>query len=124
MTLEEWKESLVRKVIVTGGRFYNNMSLVWSKLDYYDPTHIAQGGATGADKLALDYAKDHGLKWKTYHANWDKYGNAAGPLRNEIMCRENQDAIVLAFPGNNGTQSCIDEATKLEMLIIQIKGNE
>ena len=94
-------------VIVTGGRYYNNKAKVYEELDKLNPTLIVQGGASGADALAKQYAIEKNIAVNTEKADWEKYGKAAGPLRNELMCMKNRNATLLAFPGGAGTASCI-----------------
>jgi hypothetical protein len=109
------------KIIVTGGRHYRNFNKVTKVLDELKPTLIIQGGATGADSLALTYAIDRKIESKTYPADWTKHGRAAGPIRNREMLQENLDATVVAFEGGNGTRNCIKTAQLLGMQVIIIE---
>lgn len=108
------------KIIVTGGRNYQNSTKLKEVLDSLNPSLIIQGGATGADSLAVTYALENNLPIKTYNADWEKHGRAAGPIRNNIMILENQDATVVAFPGGSGTLSCTNLAKRFNLNIIQI----
>jgi predicted polyphosphate/ATP-dependent NAD kinase len=108
------------KVIVTGGRTYDNASKIKEVLDNLNPTLIVQGGATGADALAKIYAEQNSIPFKTYQADWEKHGRSAGPIRNNIMVLENQDATVVAFPGGSGTRSCINLAKRFNLSIIEV----
>ena len=61
------------------------------------------GDATGADSLALEWAKDRGKEYKVFYANWDPpYQKAGGPIRNKAMVDFGFDLLV-AFPGGIGT---------------------
>ena len=90
-----------------------------SELDAYlkDKVHthniiIVSGHATGADALGERYAKEHGLKVELYPADWERYGNAAGPIRNEIMAQKG-DAVIVFWDGiSPGTRSMIECANK------------
>jgi len=108
------------KIIVTGGRTYSNKNTLWKTLDSFSPTEIIQGGADGADLLAKSYALEKGIKCTTYNAEWNKYGLSAGPKRNKKMCKENQDAILVAFKGGKGTANCIKEAQALGMKVFEV----
>ena len=107
-------------VIVTGGRHYANKQLVRRVLDFLKPDKVVQGGATGADALALNWAKDKDVEWKTYPADWTQFGKAAGPIRNKAMLEAHPFALVLAFPGNVGTAGCVQMAEKRNMLVWRI----
>lgn len=124
------------KIIVTGGRTYFNRKLLRKILDDYKPTMIIEGGALGADLLAHHYADDNKIENKTYKADWEdlshpdarikiradgkKYDAQAGHRRNRKMLEENQDAIVIAFPGGHGTADCVKTANELGMVVVRV----
>lgn len=99
-------------VLVTGGRDLADRELVWSALDSIGPGMLIEGGATGADRLALEWAKARGVQPMSMPALWDRYGNGAGPRRNAAMVEiaRRLSAEVLAFPGGNGTADCVAKA--------------
>ena len=109
------------KVIVTGGRDYDERAFVYETLDTIHRnvgiTLLIEGGARGADRLGRDWAKSRGVPFLTYEADWDNQGKAAGMIRNRLMLKENKEALVVAFPGGSGTIGCIKEAMKLGMKI-------
>lgn len=61
----------------------------------------------GADLLANDIAKQWGWTIESYPADWDRYGNRAGPIRNAEMLELGKPTIGLAFGVlmRNGYQS-------------------
>ena len=82
------------KVIVAGGRNFDNYEFMKEKLDETfeslgdldaHPIEIISGMADGADTLGIKYAKEHKLTMVLYPANWDKYPRMAGILRNMNM---------------------------------------
>lgn len=115
----------VFRVIVAGGRDFNNYDLLEKTLDYLfqnvkDEIIILSGNAPGADTLGEQYATKRGFALEKYPADWNQYGKAAGPIRNEIMA-ENADALVAFWDGKSpGTKSMIEIANKYE-LIVKIK---
>lgn len=111
----------MKKVIVTGGRDYNDFVMVTDILDFIKPDLVIQGGATGADSQARNYCAEWHIECLTYEADWNKFGRVAGPIRNKQMCSEHQDAIVIAFPGGKGTENCIKEAVKLNMIVMRVE---
>lgn len=54
---------------------------------------IVHGDAPGADKQAARMAADLHFRVEAYHADWDAYGKAAGPLRNKEMLDAGADAV-------------------------------
>lgn len=117
------------RVIITGGREYGwNKDTVTKKLtpnieqqrhvfDTVERLKIAadqagkeliiiHGAAKGADTLADEAANILGVKIKSYPVkpeDWNKYGKAAGMLRNKQMRDENDPHLVVAFSGGRGT---------------------
>lgn len=78
------------KVIIAGGRDYNNYQQMITMMDaYLENRHphviIISGGAKGADSLGESYAALRGYKLIVMKADWDKYGKRAGYLRNKDM---------------------------------------
>jgi hypothetical protein len=102
------------KVLVCGGRDYQDRAAVFSALDLLATENggirlLIQGGATGADELAAHWARARAVPCLNVPANWEKYGKAAGPIRNTAMLGYRPD-VVLAFPGGKGTANMVDQA--------------
>lgn len=120
------------EVIVTGSRYFGLLfdrdrmtkwmyeqamaerKLLFEELDKINPTLVITGGAAGADDVAVTWAKNHGVPYKVYPAEWALYGKAAGPIRNAEMLDNHPDAFILAVPRNNGpgTKDCIRQAKR------------
>lgn len=102
------------RVIVTGGRHYTDFDRVLFKLEalmvMYPRLHVIHGNAQGADSLAHSVCMEYGIPVTPYPADWDKYGNAAGPIRNEVMLRDGKPHGILPFPGGTGTKHMISIA--------------
>ena len=78
------------KVIIAGGRDFND----YERLKFYcnyilqnkmPNIEVISGGARGADSLGERWAKEYGYPLKIFKADWDKYGRAAGHIRNKEM---------------------------------------
>ena len=111
------------KLLVCGGRGYNDRDHIWFILDIFKALYpgelqLIQGGAKGADKLAYYWAKEHRVPCRTYEADWNKYGKAAGFIRNKTMLEDGKAEMVLAFPGGRGTQHMVDLARKKGIEIV------
>lgn len=107
------------RIIVTGGRDYTDQNTVARTLQYLylapfskgDPPTLVSGGATGADRLAEQYARAYGWTVEVHHADWKTHGRAAGPIRNQKMADAGADLLV-AFPGGRGTADMVRRARK------------
>lgn len=110
----------MKTIVVTGGREYSDKTKVKEVLDLIRPDFIVQGGATGADQLAKEWADANGIKCHTEEAEWTKYGKPAGHIRNAKMLDDNPTAIVVAFPGNKGTANCIKNAKDRLMIVLKV----
>ena len=105
---------MIFKVIIAGGRDFNNYELLKNKCDYYlsnlDNTEIViiSGVARGADSLGEKYAKERGYKIDSYPANWNKYGKSAGYRRNKEMVDIASAAICFWDGKSKGTKHTID----------------
>ena len=100
------------RVLVCGGRSYEQWTTVRKTLEELRPTVIIQGGAPGADRLAAKWADVNGVPLVTYPALWSQ-GKRAGPQRNAFMLTDSRPDIVVAFPGGRGTQDMIMKAAEV-----------
>ena len=109
------------KVIVCGGRDFQDYDLCQLTLDFYlrdsgDNYEIISGHAKGADSLGERYAKDNNIELKIFPADWGKYGRQAGPIRNQQMLDYAMQGhpIVIAFwdGRSRGTKNMIEISQK------------
>ena len=61
---------------------------------------VLQGGASGADRIAREWAWHNTARIITERARWDLYGKGAGPRRNQVMIDKYHPDICLAFPSD------------------------
>lgn len=111
----EWLRDQIKsrlfRIIVAGGREFadydylaSTMGAVTANLDHFIVIH---GDCRGADKLAGRWTTEHGHKCVPCPAEWDLFGKAAGPRRNELMA-QNADALVAFWDGKStGTSGMI-----------------
>lgn len=91
------------KVLITGGRFWNDYETVLKELEKLPSgSIIIHGACCGADTIAGEIAKALGFTVREYPADWSTYPRAAGAIRNRLMLeRENLPdepiELVLAF---------------------------
>lgn len=103
------------RILVTGSRYAtpeaHRAAIEWalSAAKGYPAVTLIHGGAPGVDTIAAQIATEWGWALREYRANWDRFGKAAGPLRNKEMVDAGAD-VVTAFPikglANRGTKHC------------------
>lgn len=115
---------MTRIVVVTGGRDPKEFTAsdVSAMMDFYCEVHgrmdeLWHGAATGVDSWCDAWAESKGVERKPFPVSreeWRRIGPSAGPIRNGMMlaaaAREfdaGADVTVLAFPGGDGTASCV-----------------
>jgi hypothetical protein len=101
------------RVLVCGGRDYEDRAALFAVMDGLreEISAVITGGAGGADRLAHIWACRNDAKPEKYMAEWDRYGRAAGPIRNQRMIDEGKPDLVVAFPGGRGTSDMVRRAT-------------
>lgn len=100
------------RVIVAGSRDFNDYNLLSSELDNFlagkKNVTIISGTARGADRMGEQYAAEHGYKIDQFPAEWSKYHQGAGPIRNLEMVKT-ADAVVAFWDNQStGTKNIID----------------
>ena len=100
------------RVVVAGSRDFNDYNLLSSELDKFlagkKNVTIVSGTARGADRMGEQYAAEHGYKIDQFPAEWSKYHQGAGPIRNLEMVKT-ADAVVAFWDNQStGTKNIID----------------
>lgn len=103
------------KVIVAGPRdLLLSEEEVAEALDAsgFEVSEIFEGGATGVDSSAAWYARQRGVPYKSFCADWTKHGKAAGPIRNREMSKYADALVVIRDRGRitRGTSHMEGEA--------------
>ena len=114
------------KLIVAGGRDFNDYELLKEKLDYFlcvsKEIEIVSGGQKtinpdgphyGADYLGECYAKEKGFYLTVFPADWKTHGKAAGMIRNKQMAEYATHLVAFWDGESKGTKNMIDTATKM-----------
>lgn len=109
------------KVIVAGGRDFDNYKLLEEALDGIlykcDKVTIISGEASGADTLGEMYGISKGYDIIRKPANWNKYGKAAGYIRNKEMAGIANSLVAFWDGESRGTSHMIDLARERELTI-------
>lgn len=98
------------RVLVCGGRDFNDQKAVSLLLDTIRPDLIITGGARGADFCAAEWARQRGVPHMLFPAPWEALHKGAGPTRNRWMLEWGEPDLVVAFPGGRGTESMVKMA--------------
>lgn len=111
------------KTIIAGGRHYVLSEEDLRRLDKLRTelpiTEVVCGMASGADSDGRAWAVASGIRVREFPANWGKFGNAAGPMRNQEMAAY-ADALI-AFSGGSGTADMVRKATNAGLKIIDLR---
>jgi len=111
------------KLAIVGGRNFNDESLMAEYLslfsvaytnDELDPpeVEVISGGAKGADSLGEWFAKINRMPVTIFKPEWDKYGKAAGFIRNQTIV-DNCDMVLAFWDGKSrGTADTIEKAKR------------
>lgn len=112
------------RVIVCGGRDYYDQDRAFAVLDKLHAeagiSLIIEGGARGADHLAMSWAAERHVPRERYEADWENQGSFAGPARNKRMLDEGKPDLVIAFPGGRGTADMVRKARRAGVEVVEI----
>lgn len=116
------------KVIVAGGRDFNDYILLSQTLDHLlsevNQTRLIEivyGKAKGADTLGEHYAHQCGYAVKEFPADWDNLGKSAGYIRNKQMAQYADAAVCFWNGESKGTQHMINLAREYSLALKVIR---
>jgi hypothetical protein len=118
------------RVLVCGGRSYEDQSRVFHVLDKAlraatlaeRPFVLIHGGARGADLLSGLWATARQVSdVRVYEADWETHGRGAGPIRNKLMLTDGQPHVIIAFEGGVGTADMIRQGKKAGVPVYEVK---
>jgi len=109
----------MKRAIVTGSRCHPQLADVWVEIDriidfrMFDEWLVGDC-PTGVDAVAKQLFECRDVPFRVFRADWEKYGRAAGPLRNEAMVETPGVEACFGFPfgGSKGTRGCMNLAEK------------
>ena len=117
------------KLIIAGSRTITDIEVLHKAIDKFDLggkfDEVVEGGARGVDRLARELAKNFGIRYTTFNADWEGQGKKAGYLRNQKMAAYG-DVLLAVWDGESkGTSHMIDimREAKKPTFIYNIKTN-
>ena len=100
------------RLVVAGSRGFDSYERLSAELDKYlagrSNVTIISGTARGADRLGEKYAQEHGYKIEQMPAQWAKYHQGAGPIRNKQMVKTADAVLVFWDNESSGTRNIIE----------------
>lgn len=111
------------KVIIAGSRTitdYKEVELA-IKESGFDITEIISGCAKGVDTLGEIFAINNNIKLTKFPAYWEKYGKAAGFIRNAEMAKYGEMLIAIYVGESKGTLNMIKQMKKMKKPIYSKK---
>ena len=110
------------KILVCGGRNAEAGKWMFDALGAHvrEGDIVIHGGASGVDRIAGIWAREHNIETHVYLPGWDVYGKSAGPIRNRQMLVEEEPDLVLAFPGGRGTRHMMMIAKDAGVRVVRV----
>lgn len=108
------------KLIVAGSRDFDDAFQLQTEVTHFVEqlgdeyaVSIVSGMARGADRLAWEFARENQVICHEFPADWDKYGKAAGHIRNSEMAKF-ADGLIAFWDGESGgTKNMIETMRNL-----------
>lgn len=114
-----------------GDRNWDNPELIEKYiviLNEFGDLVVIEGEARGADTHARLACEKHRIPFESYPANWEKYGKAAGPIRNKQMIIEGKPTHGLGFhrsiTESRGSKNMRDQLIAAHIPVRIIDGRE
>jgi hypothetical protein len=107
------------KVLACGSRYYSNYQRILSVIKSLDIDLLIAGGCRGADTLAVLAARQCGIRFIEYPADWQRFGKSAGPRRNQQMLDMEKPGLLLVFhedlARSKGSRDMLHRAIKADI---------
>jgi hypothetical protein len=83
-------------------------------------TAILCGECRGADAFGKHWAETVGVPVISYRPDWERYGKAAGPFRNDAMVRDAHGLALVRFPDSVGSADVLRKSRVKGMPIVDV----
>lgn len=110
------------KVIIAGSRSFKDYNFLKESVNKLNLniTEIISGCALGADRLGEMYALINKIPVKKFPADWNKFGKAAGSIRNEEMAKYGEILIAFCINNSSGTLNMINFAKQYGLIVHEV----
>lgn len=112
------------RCIIAGPRDFTDYKTVCDCLDKIfsvnKPDVVISGGATGVDFYGEMWARKNEIDIEIYAAKWTKFGNSAGPKRNDIMAQKATHCVVIWKGNSKGSKNMIETAKKYNLVLREV----
>lgn len=113
------------KLIIAGDRNFNDIVRLHNEAEHHGfvwgpVKEIVSGCARGADLLGEQYSVECGIPVARFPANWEKFGKAAGAIRNTEMADYADALLAFLAPESKGTKNMIETAIRKRLSPIVI----
>ena len=100
------------RVIIAGSREIADYSLVERAVrdSCFEITEVVSGCAPGVDRLGEEWAEENDIPIKQFPADWKRYRDSAGPIRNKQMSQYGEALIAIWDGKSPGTRNMIQLA--------------
>lgn len=106
---------------IVGYRNFNDydrfVDEITARYDVTDIDEIVSGACQGTDTLAEKFAAAQKIPFVAFHADWQRYGKAAGPKRNTQIVDRCTDLIAFLSKESRGTLDSIAKAKKADRVL-------
>jgi len=115
------------KVIIAGGRDITPQQFL-KALDFFpddwDVTEVVSGKARGVDRMGEVLADNQSIPVKPFPADWDKYDDVVGHIRNKEMAIYANSLFAIWNGKSKGTKNMINIATELGLKFVVVMINK
>lgn len=103
------------KIAIIGSRTFCDKTLFQEVVNNlpFKIMEIISGGAKGADALAAEWAASNEIPLLIFKPEWNKYGRAAGVVRNKLIVESCDYCLVFWDMKSYGTKFSIDYCTRI-----------
>src|SRR5690606_39623023 len=84
------------------------------------PTTVISGMARGVDQAGEKWARKNRVTLRTFPADWDRYGKAAGPIRNRLMAEHANALLLIWNDKSRGSANMKQTAKQLSLAVYEV----
>lgn len=105
------------KTVIAGSRDIKDQTIGFVYINEFHKkfpiTEVVCGCAWGMDTIGRDWGKDHDIPISLWEADWNNLGKKAGPIRNALMAKHADQALILI---NNESKGSLNMRQQMEKL--------